>query len=421
MHKLKVLALAENCNSLVGHAAHQIGILPIDKYDVNLIVKKDLEDSCQERNLFKRLYLRIKKSVKYRLHIQKEIKISPNNKYCFFGLTEKKFSAKDILNKYGQKPDIIMLFWYDKFITTQIIADLYKYTKAYIVFIFVDQFPLTGFCHYPCECTGYQKKCNACPAILSHKKEAIQQQKRHKKRLINIPKAIIATKADCEMANLSLIFKNSPQFEWTYIPPITLNTTKEEARKKLGLPTNTFIIMYGMAYIHEERKGFKYFIEALKFLSSSKKTINKTIIAYIPGNISTDATISLNDINCYYPGRLSLDDLYVAYKAADIFISTSIADSGPMMVNNSIACGTPVISFNIGIAKTLVKHKQTGYIADFKSAFSIFKGLMFFLQMPPSQYLKYQKRCLKLAKKYQTINSPYDNLYNYVINSHLKM
>lgn len=412
MRKLKVLALAENSNNLIGHATHQISTLPIDKYEVSLIVKKDLNNIPYKNRPFKKLYQRIKNSIKYRLHLQKEVKISPNNKFCFYGLTEEKISAKDILNKYGQKPDIIMLFWYDKFITTSIIADLYRYTKAYIVFIFVDQFPLTGFCHYPCECIGYKTKCKECPAILSNKKIAIKQQYKHKKLLKNIPKAIIATEADCEIASLSPIFKDCLKFEWTYIPKIDLIIKKEEARNKLGLPVNSFIIMCGMAYINEERKGYNYFIEALKILSN-QTPINKTIIAYIPGSVSNDSVISLNNIYCHYPGRLSLDDLCVAYKAADIFINTSIADSGPMMVNYSIACGTPVVSFNVGIAKTLVKHKQTGYIADFKSATSIYNGISFFIRMNHTQLQSYQKKCLELAQKYLKKKSPYENLFYY--------
>lgn len=415
MKKIKILALAENYNDLIGHAAHQISILPSDKYEARLITPKDIKTTTHKHFFLKKLYQRIKNSIRYRLHLHKIVKISPNNKYCFFGLTEEKFSAKDILNSYEEKPDIIMLFWYDKFITTQMIADLYKQTKAYIVFIFVDQFPLTGFCHYPCECIGYQNNCEECPAIITPKKIAMQQHKKQQKQLTNIPKAIIATKADCELANLSPIFKNSTKFEWTYIPTITTNFTKEEARNKLGLPINSFIIMCGMAYLNEERKGYKYFIEALNILSAHKNTTNKKIIAYIPGNMSTDTT-SIPNIKCYYPGRLSLNDLCIAYKAADIFINTSIADSGPMMVNYSIACGTPVISFNIGIAKTLVIHELTGYIADFKSAISISNGISYFLKMKPDQYQNYQENCLKLANKYQTAQSPYENLYNHLLN-----
>jgi glycosyltransferase involved in cell wall biosynthesis len=57
------------------------------------------------------------------------------------------------------------------------------------------------------------------------------------------------------------------------------------------------------------------------------------------------------------------DDLTLskAYQSADLFVSTSIQDSGPMMVNESIMCGTPVVAFEVGVVPDLVKDGVSGY------------------------------------------------------------
>ena len=50
-----------------------------------------------------------------------------------------------------------------------------------------------------------------------------------------------------------------------------------------------------------------------------------------------------------------------------MFISSSIEDSGPVMINESIMCGTPVISFQMGVAENLIIDDETGYIVKLKN------------------------------------------------------
>ena len=52
------------------------------------------------------------------------------------------------------------------------------------------------------------------------------------------------------------------------------------------------------------------------------------------------------------------------FKMCDLFVSTSIEDSGPLMVNQAIAMGTPVAAFGIGVAEDLVKDGKTGAKAE---------------------------------------------------------
>jgi glycosyltransferase involved in cell wall biosynthesis len=51
------------------------------------------------------------------------------------------------------------------------------------------------------------------------------------------------------------------------------------------------------------------------------------------------------------------------YAAADIFICSTLADGQPQTAIESLACGTPVIAFNIGPMPELVQDGKTGFIA----------------------------------------------------------
>jgi len=63
-------------------------------------------------------------------------------------------------------------------------------------------------------------------------------------------------------------------------------------------------------------------------------------------------------------GRLDLNNLIKSYSAASVFISTSIDDVGPSMVNQSMMCGTPVVTFSIGTALDVTQNGENGYMAE---------------------------------------------------------
>nr|NLU58809.1 glycosyltransferase [Pseudomonas sp. BIGb0427] len=56
--------------------------------------------------------------------------------------------------------------------------------------------------------------------------------------------------------------------------------------------------------------------------------------------------------------------LAALYRKADLFVSTSIEDAGPMMVGEALMCGVPVVAFDVGIATELVEEGRNGFIVD---------------------------------------------------------
>ena len=85
------------------------------------------------------------------------------------------------------------------------------------------------------------------------------------------------------------------------------------------------------------------------------------------------------------------------YSASNVYVSSSIADSGPMMVAYSIACGTPVVSYPIGYAFDCVKHENTGYIAEYASIDDLANGIMYFYKNRDKQ-AAYRNNCIELNK-----------------------
>ena len=180
-------------------------------------------------------------------------------------------------------------------------------------------------------------------------------------------------------------------------PPIPFMLTKEEARKKMNLPLNDYIILSGAVNLNDWKKGFKELKESLKMFSSMI-TNERQVSIVILSKVHQDFDLP-NSLNILQLGFLDLEGLYTAFYASDVFVSPSIMDSGPMMVNYSIACGRPVIAFPVGVAQDLVVHQETGWIAEMRNSQDYARGIDYFYKMPQEQLMRVAECCKNHIKK----------------------
>ena len=70
----------------------------------------------------------------------------------------------------------------------------------------------------------------------------------------------------------------------------------------------------------------------------------------------------------------------LVYSAADAFLCTTLADGQPQTALESLACGTPVIAFDLGPMPEIVVTGKTGYLAGTPSASNLKRTIGNFLQ-----------------------------------------
>lgn len=273
-------------------------------------------------------------------------------------------SAKSILSQLDFIPDLILLHWVSYFITPSIISELKKLTGAKIAWLMLDNSPITGGCHYPFKCINYQFECANCPLFRINNTLA-QENLSFKLKLLPKDLEFWGTSADVLRAKKSALGKS--RNERTMLFPINesliSNISKEESRILLGLPKDRKIILIGSTDLNDIRKGREYLLSVLILLKERYPEWYSNIALLLVGDNQSEIFDNIG-YEVYNLGRLSLSELMRAYNAADFFLSTSIEDSGPLMINQSIASGTPVVSFNIGVAKDLVLQGVTGYKAQ---------------------------------------------------------
>ncbi|HEY5967344.1 MAG TPA: glycosyltransferase [Chitinophagaceae bacterium] len=348
---------------------------------------------------FRKLVVKIRY---YLFRIYARLRYKRKKSFAFYyNYNYRNLTFEEIKQALPFTPDIIFLHWISDFILPEHIKALYAYYKCPIIWRYNDLAPATGGCHYPGTCENYKTACGNCPAISSKKlNDHSNKHWKLKKRIIDgIPIIVINSTKETETA-----FKISPLFSDKRHEFIRNSLNRElfndhfrnEAKRSLNIKDTTKVIFWGATYITEERKGFKYFLEALAEL---KKDQPEDILILIGGNKPDNFNPEIPYTH-QYTGLLSSGRLASHYKAADAIVVSSLEDGGPMMIVESMMCGTPVVSFGTGLANELVIAKQTGYRAEKANSSDLKKGIQYILNLQQHEKEQMSNNCTQLAQQF---------------------
>ena len=299
-----------------------------------------------------------------------------------------------------QQSDIIHLHWVNfGFLSLNSLEKLFKTNKP-IVWTLHDMWAFTGGCHYSRECTNYERNCGNCVPFLKNPSEndLSNQVWERKKEIFSKANFTIITCSEwlAQKARESSLLTNKTIIS---IPnPIDTNVfrpiEKSVARAYFNLSPNKKYILFGVVKISDERKGFTYFAEALSILNTllsvssqatdsmstlSVKTQTTTIEIIIFGQAQA-ADFEGLPFKINILGKLSdVETIATAYSAATVFVSPSIEDNLPNTIMESMACGTPVVGFEVGGIPEMIGHQKSGYLAQYKSAEDLAEGIFWTL------------------------------------------
>ena len=370
---MKILHITTHDSGGAGKAAYRLhkNFLVYGHHSRMLVQQKTVDDPTVIE-FMPSLIDKILISLNYRIYnFIEKILFQKDEKYVYRGTPKHSgtvFSAGKILKQLSFKPDFIILHWISEFIDSNIIFELYNDTLAPIAWRFMDMGALTGGCHYSFSCKRYINQCGQCPALFSRSKNDISHKMLLRKhqylRKIDILSVAGSTEI-YQQTQSSFLFRSKKIYKILIAVDenIFKPADKIEAKKQLGIPHNKKVIFWGAKYIWEERKGFSQFIDCLQNIRDEFLVGNinpNDVFILIAGNTNKD----LKEIFFQYKHIEYIENdkhLALMYQAADMFVCTSIADSGPMMINESIMCGTPVVTFDIGVAQDLVINGKTGY------------------------------------------------------------
>jgi glycosyltransferase involved in cell wall biosynthesis len=267
--------------------------------------------------------------------------------------------------------------------------------------VMIDNAPITGGCHYPYDCKGYETDCGNCPALLSDSKKHIAQRNFALKKA-NMPAGLhilTFSSMDKLRAEKSSMYANQtadviflPVNEQIFRPALT-----SDARRYFNLPEDRKIIFFAATDPNERRKGYAELCEALKCILMSNENTDEYMFATAGKNPPKSG--GGNSLHARHLGYLSEQEMVLAFNAATLFVCPTLEDSGPGILGQAMLCGTPTVAFATGAAVDMIKTGYTGYLARRGDSADLAEGIKYVFNTSPEEYATMRKNCRETGMK----------------------
>lgn len=283
-------------------------------------------------------------------------------------------------NDLIKNADIINLHWINGgFLSLNSLVKLSQLNKP-IVWTLHDMWAFTGGCHYNSDCFKFQTQCFDCPSLLFKSENDLSYKIFNGKKKIFAdlkPTIVTCSKWLAKEASQSALLNDKKVI---VIPnSIDLNVytpiNKIESRQKINLPIDKKLILIGAMNLKDYRKGFNYLVLALNLLADSNKEISDkfemVVFGKLDKNVTNQIPLKINQL-----GKLkNEEEIVMAYNAADIYVAPSLQDNLPNTIMEAMACGVPVVAFNVGGIPDLIDDGVNGILVELKSSEDLAKAI----------------------------------------------
>ena len=263
-----------------------------------------------------------------------------------------------------------------------------------IVWTLHDQWPFTGGCHLICNCRRFTYQCGYCPELNSKHYKDLSYKNHLRKQSIyeRLPLTIVAPSQwiGSLAKNSSLLSKETLYVISNGIDTNTFTpTNKKYARKQLHLSPHKKYLLFGAIHATNNRnKGWDLLQQAINQLS------DRDIEILIFGITSFKKPPGLK-----YPVHAMgfiKDEVQMAqlYNTADCFVLPSRQENLPNTAIESLACGTPVVAFDIGGFPDIIDHKHNGYLAEPFNTDDLAYGIQWCISQSNNLSLESRKKAL---------------------------
>lgn len=284
-----------------------------------------------------------------------------------------------------KEADIIHLHWINQgMISLKGVRKIMSSGKP-VIWTMHDMWPCTGICHHARECDRFTAECGHCPFIRdgkSAKDISYINLKRKKKICAKSKIAFIAcSRWLLGKAQASTLLKDHDVIS---IPnPIDTSLfcrkDKNEARQRLSLPTDKKLVLFGSVKTTDKRKGIDYFIDACNNIVAANAESKKQIALVVCGESSVTLRDKLPFDTYSLPYINSDAGMVDVYNAVDVYVTPSLEENLPNMIMEAMACGVPCVGFEVGGIPEMIDHLHNGYVAKYRSAEDLAKGIRWIL------------------------------------------
>ena len=305
------------------------------------------------------------------------------------GFTRKGLFAVDTA-RYGNditllpefaEADVIHLHW-----TNQAMLSLSHLEKILqqgkpVVWTMHDMWTFTGVCHYADKCPLWQQACHHCPQL--RRPSAHDWSARVFKRKAEVYAHPNLTLVACSnwLADLARKAPLLTDHRIESIPnPIDTQfyqpaANKAEVRRRLGIPTDKTVLFFAAFKVTDPKKGIDYLSESLTLLVQEHPELREKLVLVLGGQQSDTMADAFCIPTVARPFDNSEEVMRMRYQAADLLLMPTLMDNLPNTIVEAMACGVPVVGFNVGGLPQMIETGVNGYLADYCNSLDFAHGI----------------------------------------------
>jgi len=262
-----------------------------------------------------------------------------------------------------------------------------------VVWRLPDMWALTGHCAYPYDCQRWITGCYDCPLLTEEGRKIVEPPPtrwdgtervwRAKKNLYSRSRLHVVVTTSWMKTNVEKsilgnamsinVISNGVDLE-VYQP-----YEKDEVRRELDLPLDRKILLFAAADLKNLRKGYIYANKAVEKLVHK---MQKPPILITMGNAKGIKKESSSTSIRHFGFVRGKERQAKIFAAADLFLCTTLADAQPQTALESMACGTPLVGFDVGPMADLTGYRKRGLLADEITSESLGKVLQEIINQP---------------------------------------
>lgn len=254
-----------------------------------------------------------------------------------------------------------------------------------VVWTMHDLWPASSICHYARNCHGFERQCGNCPLLPGggSKSDLSAAVWRRKRQILNRHSILFVTCSRWLVGKAKKSGLLTGQKILSIPNPIDTRAfrreDRESARLYAGLPADKKLILFVSQRVTDKRKGMDYFIKAMEKMVEQHPEMKEDTGIAILGGQAEDLAERL-PLPAYPLGYVSEEKKIASiYNSVDTFVLPSLEDNLPNTIMEAMACGVPCVGFNTGGIPEMIDHQKNGYVAEYKSAEDLARGIRWVL------------------------------------------
>ena len=304
-------------------------------------------------------------------------------------------------------PDIIHLHNLHGFYIN--VPNFFKYIKKNnikVIWTLHDCWAFTGHCpHFDMiGCEKWKTGCYSCPQYRDYPKTYVDRSKwmykKKKQWFLGVEDLTIVTPSKwlANLAKQSFLKDYPVRVINNGIDLSVFKPTESDFKKKYDCEDKKLIL--GVAFGWGKRKGLDVFIELSKRLPKNYQIVlvgtDETVDRQLPKNI-----ISIHRTQ-------NQAELAEIYSAVDLFVNPTREENFPTVNIESLACGTPVLTFKTGGSPEIID-ETCGVVVEKNNIDELYKEILRIVEEKPFS----KENCLARSKKFERTEkfSEYIELY----------